>query len=77
MAHQLVRIIIDEDGEETHNDNWHLVDVSDAAPRTLCSGEVFGYGEGNAVYTTKSVARGGITCPKCLGKLKEYKAIKL
>lgn len=77
MSNQLVKIIFDDDGEATNNDSWHLAVQPDGSPRTLCTGEVFGGGEGEAVYKTKSVERGGITCPKCLEIIKQFKAIKL
>lgn len=77
MSNQLVRIIEDEDGEATNNDSWHLAVQPDSSPRTLCTGEAFGGSEGAAVYETKSVKRGGITCPKCLEIIKQFKAIKL
>lgn len=75
---EVVRLTINEDGDETGDDLWHLVDpCSMDSPRTLCTGEVFGIGEGNARGTVKIVKRGGVTCPHCMQKILEYKRIKL
>jgi len=76
--HMVVRLYINEDNERIKDPVWCLVDPGayDAA-RTLCNGEVFGASEGNARGEVKKVKRGGITCPNCLQKLREYKAIKL
>jgi hypothetical protein len=75
--HELVKIIADNDGDETGDESWHFFQNFDSSPRTVCGGEVFGDGEGEAVFKTKTVARGGITCRKCLKIIKEFKAIKL
>lgn len=74
---EVVRIIESEDGESFGADLWHLVVRQDASPRTLCSGEVFGYGEGVAKYQSKLVLRGGITCEDCLRIIKQFKSIRL
>ncbi|MCS4309695.1 hypothetical protein M2404_004072 [Rheinheimera pacifica] len=78
MSHRVVQIIVDDDGELTNNESWHLViEDIDSSPRALCTGEVFGYGESSAKFKEKTVARGGITCAACLKIIKRYKAVKL
>lgn len=77
MSNQLVQISVTDDGEETKDSRWHYVTQPDGSPRTLCGGEAFGFGEGEAVYKTKTVERGGITCDECLKIIKQFKAIKL
>ena len=74
---KLVKIYKDDDGEIIENPVWHLVDPTILqAETTLCTGECFGEGESSVVFETKTVTRGGITCPDCLRKLKVYKAIR-
>ena len=77
MSHNLVKILFDEDGEKIDEPVWHLVVSVSGSPATLCTGEVFGEGEGNAVYEEKQVNRGGITCKKCLEQLRDLKSVKL
>lgn len=74
----LVMLTVNDDGETIETPVWCLIDpaVNDAQ-RTLCGGEVFGDAEGPADGVTKTTRRGGITCPACLRKIKEYKAVKL
>ena len=74
----LVKIFQDNDGEEVpvKYQVWHLV-YNFNGEQAFCSGEYFGYGESAVVFKTKFVKRGGITCEKCLQKVKEIKAIKL
>lgn len=77
---ELVRIIVDDDGDPTDNpDVWHLVDpCNEQGPAALCTQEFFGPGEsGLCEFETKTAKRGGITCPRCLEKIKTYKALKL
>lgn len=73
---QLVKIITDEDGNPRALD-WHLVIDSGGSPQALCSGEVFGEGEGAATYEIKHRKRGGITCEECLKRIAEIKAVRL
>lgn len=76
--HSLVRIIRDDDGRETRNRAWHLVDPGNSqGPAALCTQEFFGEGESECMFETKSAVRGGITCDDCLRILKTYKAVKL
>ena len=73
----LVKIISDDDGEAIDKPVWHLSTDACSGNTVLCTGEVFGFGEGDAVYKTKEVERGGITCEHCLTSLKWFKSIKL
>jgi len=75
---QLVKILKDHSGEprEKELQFWHYV-VNYTGSATLCEGEFFGYGESAVEFKTNTVKRGGITCPKCLARIKQMKAIKL
>ncbi len=74
----LVRIIQDDDGAETFNQDWHLVDpVNNQGPAALCTQEFYGFGESDCVFEEKTVERGGVTCENCLRRIRIYKAIKL
>ncbi len=74
---KLVKLLTNDDGQK-QEPLWHLIDpANETGPSTLCSGEFFGYGESSCTYELKSVKRGGITCLKCTGKLKTYKAVRL
>ena len=73
MTH-VVKLNINEDGGEINDPEWHLIVTWDGSPRTFCSGEVFGFGEGNARGDTKD---GQITCLKCIQQIKEIKAVRL
>ena len=75
----LVQIISNDDGDFTPTDKlgWCLAVFSGGGYNTLCTGEFFGDGEGIATYKEKHTKRGGITCPKCLSMIKDFKAIKL
>lgn len=75
---RLVKIIRDDDGDLTGDNSWHLVDPgNEQGQATLCTCEFFGAGESSVEFETKDAARGGITCPRCLDKLRTYKAVKL
>lgn len=75
----LVMLTINEDGEAISaiDRRWCLIDGVSGSDATLCTGEVFGYGEGGARGNHKAVKRGGITCEDCLGKIEFYKSIRL
>lgn len=78
MAHELVKITVDDDGDEKPDPKWCLVDPTNGGgPATMCTAEFFGYGESGCVYEIKAVKRGGITCEDCLKKIRLIKAIKL
>lgn len=76
-GHLLVKILYNDDGDEYDNPKWHLSITAMGAPMALCTGEVYGYGEGAAVYENKNRVRGGITCCRCLELIGFYKSIKL
>jgi hypothetical protein len=74
----LVKIIADDDGELTNNEDWHLVDPGNAQGNAaLCTGEFFGGGESTVRFEMRTVQRGGVTCRTCLDLVKIYKAVRL
>lgn len=77
IMNNLVKIIKNEDGDFQQNPQWHLVQNDGGSNRSVCTGEVFGLGEGSAEYKFKSVAKGGISCPECIEIVKWFKTIKL
>lgn len=72
-----VMLLTNEDKEEVEDKVWCLIVDGGGAPMTFCTGEVFGFGEGEATYKTKTVKRGGITCERCIERIKSIKAVKL
>lgn len=74
---KLVKILVSDDGEKQKYAKWHLVEHYGDSPRTICTGEVFGCGEGTAEYKEKISKKGGVTCQKCLSIIKWYKDLKL
>jgi hypothetical protein len=76
---QLVKVIANDDGDEipVEDQVWHVSSYGGGSPRVICTGEVFGIGEGSLVYQEKEVKRGGITCERCLDIVKGIKSIKL
>lgn len=77
MSHTVVKILFDDDGEKRDEPVWCLSEFVDGAPRTLCSGEVYGDGESSVIYKEKTVERGGITCDNCKSIINRIKSIKL
>jgi len=79
MSHELVKITIDEDFEPVREGDqvWCLGWVGGGSPVCLCNSQVYGLGEGNAIFETKIVMRGGITCEDCMRKIKALKRVKL
>jgi hypothetical protein len=74
----LVKIITTDDGNETNDNNWHLVDPGNPlGEATLCGEEFFGGGESACEFELKESKRGGVTCPKCLTRLRIYKSVCL
>lgn len=74
----LVRILIDDSGDKAPKPgDWHLVVNEAGSDMALCSGEVFGEGEGTAVFKEKQVKRGGVTCPDCLRRIRFFKQVRL
>lgn len=78
-GNMLVRIICDDDGElKDDPEAWHLVDPGNPQGyAALCTAEFFGVGESACEFETKKVESGGITCQKCIDRVKAYKAVKL
>lgn len=76
MAHDLVLLKTNEDGEP-QQPFWHFVNEQGGSPSLLCTGEVFGQGEGSATFIEKTVIKAGITCPECLDHIMTIKKIKL
>lgn len=74
---EVVKIIRDEDGEKIDDPKWHYVHTTGHTSTTLCGGQVFGDGEGTAVYKTKTLRKGSITCRECINIIKEIKTIPL
>jgi len=77
MAHNLVKLITDDDGMKIDNPQWHFPLNIGGANRILCNGHVFGYGESIAEFKLKTVKRGGLTCEDCKKILKAFKQFKL
>lgn len=75
----LVKILTDDSGEprEKKFQTWCLIVYENGTNRAFCSGEAFGGGDSACDYERKTVKRGGITCEKCIDRIKEIKAIKL
>lgn len=75
--HNLVKIITSDDGEKRDKPVWCLVEHTDFGDATFCQAEFFGLGESCCEYKTKTVARGGITCERCLERIRLIKDIQL
>jgi len=60
--------------EKTNDKYWHYINDVGGADGALCTGQVFRDGDIDAEYKEK---HGKITCPDCIEKIKEFKAIKL
>ena len=70
---------IDDDGEviELEDQKWCLSSpAGNDSSRVLCTHAVLD-SDTNATWKDKTVARGGITCEKCLSIVRAFKAIKL
>lgn len=74
---ELVKILIDNDGEKRTDPTWCLISPISGDPATLCGGEFFGAGQSDCIYKLKNVKRGGITCVRCRGIIREIKEVKL
>lgn len=77
MSHTLVKILTYDDGSKSVSNKWHWIEHQAATNRTLCEGVAFGIGDSDVKFVTKTVDKGGITCPACLSIIKQYKSIKL
>ena len=74
----LIKLLTDDDGSEIDEPRWCLADpAARDAPRVLCCGSAYGYGESSATYEIKEVVRGGIECKTCIGIIKTYKKVRL
>lgn len=75
----LCRMTRDDGGEEIPKEDqvWCLQTPYADGAQKFCTGEYFGYGEGDALAETKRATRGGITCPQCLDQIKQIKAVRL
>ena len=76
---QLVMITVDEDGHTVLKEHlkWCFVDPFGSDPQVFCDGQYFGEGQSECEYKTKEVQRGGITCRKCLDKIRFMKKVRL
>ena len=76
MPNHLIKLIIDQDGEE-RDPVWHL--SGGIHGEILCTGEYVSTEEsdGDPVYEIKTVQRGGITCQNCMNAIMEMKNVKL
>lgn len=78
MSNKYVKITIDDDNDPVLFPKWCIVFSENGCGRTLCTKEVYGYGEGNAVGEEKTLKRFPKDgCKKCLAKIKEIKAVRL
>jgi hypothetical protein len=79
MAHDVVNLKTRNDGYSIKKADqvWCLVVTACGDAATFCTGEFFGSHQGGADGDTKTVQRGGITCPDCLEKIKMIKAVML
>lgn len=78
---ELVKVIRYEDETKDiplEEQKWCMSENITGTLMALCSLQVLGFGEGSAVYETKSVKnfRGNV-CQDCLQKIKNYKSIPL
>ena len=76
---KLVKLTMNEDKEAIpkNEQKWCLVVDACGAETTLCTGEVYGLGEGDAEGECKTTQRGGITCNDCMTRIKEIKSVRL
>lgn len=67
------------DKESEYYDKWHLVApfMESACLFAVCSHQVYGESNDAVKYELKYAERGGVTCPSCMEKIKQYKSIKL
>ena len=85
MSNTLVCLIMDDDGNDLTIDQdgnptpkvWHLSWPDGGGDMVFCTGEFYGYGEGNARGEEKRVSRGGITCEDCRKQIMDIKGVKL
>lgn len=71
----LIKILTDDDGQPVEVSGWCAVKEFGDSRRTLCTGDVFGYGESGGI-TFEEKSTGKVTCERCikiLQSLKKYK----
>jgi len=75
----LVKILSSDDGEirDKENQVWCLVETVCGDSATFCQGEYFGFGASGCEFEVKTVERGGITCPRCIERIKTIKSVRL
>ena len=74
MAHTLVKITVDDNGEKQDTPVWHLLETDGGGHHALCTGEFVGTGESACVYKTREVQR-GIPCQGCREIIERHKSI--
>jgi hypothetical protein len=67
MADEIVKILVDDDGVEIDDPQWHAIDP--VTGTVYCTGEFFGVGESAVVYETKKLNRGDAVCTRCRKQL--------
>ncbi len=72
----LVKIMVNDDGDNVDNPKWHIIGHYLDARRTLCGGEVFGYGSSNAKYEVKEGTMKDCDCNRCKAIVRWYKELK-
>jgi len=77
MGHKRVRLLTDDDGEKVDSPRWCLSVSDDGSPRTLCTGECYGEGEGSATFKEEYVEKGGITCRRCMERIRWMKSLRI
>lgn len=77
MELKVVKFYTNDDGDKILNGPWHLLKKQGDAMRTVCSGEVVGFGETSALTKEKKFKKGSITCKFCIDVIKWYKSIDL
>lgn len=77
MKHSVVKFKKDDDGSRVVNDKWHLSVNQGGASQKLCTGEVFGFGESQAVFEEKHVSKNSVTCQTCLNTIRYFKNLDI
>ena len=66
----LVKILYDSDGNKIKHAKWCAVNPFGDGNRSLCKGDVFGFGESDVIFHATST--GKVTCPECIKQIKYY-----
>jgi hypothetical protein len=73
----LVKIVINDDGDIVDNPKWHVIESFSGDPRLLCTGEVYSTIQTKHVkYETKQGKLKDCDCPKCQEIVKWFKSLK-